>query len=123
MTLLTKTYNQNQGGSAHEVSSTSKKNGHSQLSIQIKSTHAQESAMPEELKRQVQKNSPSLYELFDDTLRRKGEAQSVTSRFVDEDILEVEGLSNLTLHSYVLEAEKLGKKVEYIKTLTVKISD
>ncbi|WP_422359532.1 hypothetical protein [Reichenbachiella sp.] len=122
MTLLTKAYSQNQEVLKRDTSS-SKKKGQDPLSIRIKSTHAQESAMPEELKRQVQKNAPSLYELFDQTLRRKGEAESVTSHFVEENVLEVEGLSNLTLHSYVLEAEKLGKKVEYIKTLTVKISD
>ena len=103
--------------------SSSNKVNKDELSIRMTSVNVQESAMPAELKQQVQKNAPSLYELFDIVLDEKGETSQVKSKFVEEDVLEVEGLSKMTLHSYILEAERLGKKIEYTRTLTVKISD
>ena len=122
MTLLTNQLIEKEVLSAKRNTSTNKVSNE-EFSIRMKTRHSQESAMPQELKNQIRKNAPSLYELFDQTLQKKGESAYVESRFVEENVLEVEGLSQMTLHGYILEAERLGKKIEYIKTTTVKISD
>ena len=92
-----------------------------ELSIRINSSHYHKSAMSEKMKKEACENSPSLSELFDATLQKKGELDLVQSKIVDDNTIEVEGLSQATLHSYILEAEKLGKTVEYKKSFTIKI--
>lgn len=94
-----------------------------ELTLVMKTVTEQESAMPETLKKEKQADAPSLANLFEQTLEQKGEADSLQKHWTSENELEVEGLSNTTLHSFVLEAEKLGKKITYTKTLSVKISD
>ena len=94
-----------------------------ELTLHMKTVQVQESAMPEHLKQEKRVTSPSLNELFQETVERKGEIETVQQHWVSDQELEVEGLSNTTLHSFLLEAEKLGKKITYTKTLTVKISD
>ena len=65
----------------------------------------------------------TLAELFDDTLKEKGEYPLTKAQWTGPGELEVEGLSNITLHSFLLKTEALGKKVSYSRNLTVKIED
>lgn len=93
-----------------------------ELAISMKSSHSHPSPMPESLKTQIRADAPSLLELFHHTVKSKGDHLSKKA-WTGDQTLEVEGLSQLTLHSFILQAEKLGKNVEYVKTLTVKITD
>lgn len=94
-----------------------------ELTLQMATVRVHESPMPERLKYERRANSSSLSELFDETLANKGEEGKVQQRWVADDEMEVEGLSKSALHSFILEAEELGKKITYTETLRVKISD
>lgn len=94
-----------------------------ELIIKVASSHYQESPMSEEQKIEARKEAPSLYKIFETTLKSKGEYNLDEISWNSDDELEMNYLSNNALHSFVLEAEKLGKKVTYQKSLTVKISD
>lgn len=61
--------------------------------------------------------------LLKEVLENKGELTNLDAHWIDSNTLAIDGISNLTLHSYMLEAEKKGKKVELIKTTTIKISN
>ena len=94
-----------------------------ELTIHIPNTYSHTSAMPESLKQEAQKHAPSLVELFAQTLQEKGAYDSANTEWLSENEVEVKELPNLVLHSFILKAEELGKKITYTKTLTVKISD
>jgi hypothetical protein len=61
--------------------------------------------------------------LLDEVIEDKGERQTVQTQWVDPYTMEIAGASDLALHSYVIEAKRHGKKVEIIKTTTIKITD
>ena len=94
-----------------------------ELTISMKSFHEQVSPMSDEMKAEKRASSPSLHKIFEETLKAKGEYPLKNFEWTSDDELEVEGLSAQTLHSFVLEAEKLGKKISYTRTTKVKISD
>lgn len=94
-----------------------------ELTIKMESTHEQHSAMNEAQKAEKRSLSPSLYALMQKTLESKGEYPLEKSEWVGENELVVEGLSEMTLHTFLLKAESLGKKITYTKTLKIKISD
>ena len=94
-----------------------------ELTIRIESEHEQPSAMSEEQKLNKRTNAPSLYNLLQKTLEDKGEYPLAKSEWSGESELKVEGLSDMTLHSFILKAESLGKKITYSKSLRIKISD
>lgn len=94
-----------------------------ELTIIMKTENVQESPMSEAQKQEKRAGSPSLETLFEQTAQQKGEADILKKSWVSDHAMEVEGLSNNTLHSFVLEAEKLGKKITYTRTIQVKISD
>lgn len=94
-----------------------------ELTLIMKSENVQESAMSEEQKQEKRATAPSLENLFDETVQLKGESSQLKKNWISDSQMEVEGLSNTTLHSFVLEAEKLGKKITYTRTIQVKISD
>lgn len=122
MTVLAKTLKRNKGLNAEQFELLKEKYADDELIITTSTSHKQESAMPDSLKNQVRENSPLLLELFHQTIKDKGD-DLTKRRWVGDQTLEVDGLSHATLHSFILEAEKLGKSVEYVKTLTVKIAD
>ncbi len=44
-------------------------------------------------------------------------------KHLGDNIIEVEGLKQSDLHNFILKAEQMGKKIEYTRTLSVRISD
>ena len=94
-----------------------------ELTIKVASTHEQVSAMSEEHKAKARQGAASLHKLFEETLKAKGEYNLDEISWNGEDELEMQYLSQNALHSFILETEKLGKKVTYEKVLKVKISD
>ena len=94
-----------------------------ELTLKVASTHFQESPMSDEQKMKVRETAPSLYRIFEETLKAKGEYNLNEINWNGDDELEMEYLSQNALHTFILEAEKLGKKITYNKSLTIKISD
>ncbi len=97
--------------------------GSDELTIHLRSSHLQVNAMSDESKFLARQKGPALMDLFIETMKSKGGSGSVKSNWLDHSEVEVRGMSHMTLHSFLLEAEKLGKNLEYVKTLTVKITD
>ena len=93
------------------------------LAITMKWAVEHASPMSQERKAEVQKDAPALQELLEETLRMKGELPKTNLKWISPNRLEVEGASQMTLHSFILKAEQLGKKVKYVKTLTVEFAD
>ncbi|WP_462250955.1 hypothetical protein [Ekhidna sp.] len=94
-----------------------------ELTICIDSDHEQESPMEEDQKAKVSAESPSLYALFQKTLEVKGEYPLENCEWNGEKELQADNLSSMTLHSFILKAQSLGKKITYAKSLRIKISD
>lgn len=94
-----------------------------EMTLVMKSTHTQMSSMPEELKEKKRKASPSLDELLRATAEKKGELDKLSVKWTSNDELEIEGISQMTLHSFILKAEELGKNITYTRTLRVDITD
>ncbi|MFY0654871.1 MAG: hypothetical protein JXQ96_22760 [Cyclobacteriaceae bacterium] len=94
-----------------------------ELTVHVKSTYQHESAMSEDLKEKKRKDAPALADLFKDTLKNKGEYHLLKEDVDENNEIEIKGLSQMTLHSFILKAEELGKNVTYSKILKVKISD
>ncbi|MFY0689281.1 MAG: hypothetical protein JXQ90_19075 [Cyclobacteriaceae bacterium] len=92
-----------------------------ELTINLVSSYEQSSAISDELKKQKQKDAPDLAELLQKTLTEKGGSDKCT--WTGESEVTVEGLSSMTLHSFVLKAEELGKTIKYTKSLKVEITD
>ncbi|MEL6674571.1 MAG: hypothetical protein AAFR61_20340 [Bacteroidota bacterium] len=93
------------------------------LTIHVHSNRNHPCSMSETQKQIQQENAPELGELFQETLAQKGQADQTNIEWLGPDEVVVEGLSHMTLHSFILKAEALGKSVCYTKTLTVKITD
>ncbi|UTW64991.1 hypothetical protein KFE94_09890 [bacterium SCSIO 12643] len=95
--------------------------GNEELCIKMIDKVVQNSFSESQLKKEPIEGQLSAKALFDETVKNKGEQNRVKTRFVNDSTMEVEGLSKMALHSYLLEAEKLGKKIEFVKTTTIKI--
>ncbi|MCT4623610.1 MAG: hypothetical protein N4A46_08310 [Schleiferiaceae bacterium] len=96
---------------------------HDEFTIKVSSHHVQHSEMSHQLKEKVRSESPSLTDLFVETLESKGETSLNEVEWKSTNSVELPNISNLSLHSFALKAEALGKKISYEKTLTVKITD
>ena len=94
-----------------------------ELTIKIASSHFQESPMNEQQKREARENAPSLFKLFESTLKEKGEYNLEELKWNGDDELELEYLSNNALYSFVMEAEKLGKKISFEKVHKIRVTD
>jgi len=110
-------------GGLTKEKNTSSASSQDELIIRIESTREQKSPMPEELKKKRRANSPELNELFEETLKQKNEYSSSETKWINDNEVQVNGMSDMTLHSFILKAEELGKKITYTKTLKVSISD
>ena len=95
-----------------------------QMTIHMTSSYEQKSAMNEELKMKAREGSPSLNQLFENTLIEKGESESLKNgSWISNNEITVQGVSKMALHSFILKAESLGKKIKYTRSLTVEITD
>ena len=95
----------------------------SEMIIRNESINIQPSVMPDDLKEIKRANSPELNSLLTETLEHKGEADSVQIQQNELGQLIVEGVSQSALHSFLLKAEEIGKKITYKRVLEVKITD
>ncbi|NME72168.1 hypothetical protein [Flammeovirga aprica] len=69
--------------------------------------------------------SSKLLSMFQETLHEKGEEHSLENHLIGSNEVEFQKgkLSYSTLHSFLLKAESMGKKLSYEKIYTVKITD
>lgn len=67
-------------------------------------------------------DNSKLKHLFEDILKRKNEYDQAEINWVDEETVEVKGVSNLCLQSFLLEAEQQGKDIAYTKQTIIKIA-
>jgi len=68
-------------------------------------------------------NPENLKELFEAVLKEKNEYSSAEITWLDDETVEVSNISGLSLHSFVLRAEELGKNISYQKKTIIKITD
>ena len=94
-----------------------------ELRLIVKSTHSQPSPMSESLKQRVRKGSKSLNEILHEETELKGELKNAKFHPISNTTYKVEGVSESTLHSFILRAEGLGKKITYTRTLEIAIED
>ncbi len=94
-----------------------------EITLVMETVNEHPSPMSEELKTEKRNELSSLEELFHQVVEEKGEADSLKMSRNSTSEFEVEGLSNMTLHSFILKAEEFGKNITYTKSLKVKISD
>lgn len=81
--------------------------------------HPDPESSPVELK--AERNA--LQELFEQTLIEKGENEGNKFKWVGDNEIQVDGLSGLTLHNFLLKAEALGKKITYRRSIVFTITD
>ena len=64
----------------------------------------------------------NLKELFVDVLKNKNEYVEDQINWQNNETVSVSNVSSMALHSFVLEAEKLGKNITYTKKTVIEIS-
>jgi hypothetical protein len=69
-----------------------------------------------------QVDNGKLKALFEDILKRKNEYDKAEIHWIDDETVEVKGVSNLCLQSFLLEAEQHGKDIAYTKQTIIKIA-
>ena len=62
-------------------------------------------------------------ELFEQTLNANDEKALNNVKWVGENEIQVDGLSGMTLHNFLLKVEALGKKVTYRRSTVFTITD
>lgn len=94
-----------------------------ELTLRLDSFHEQNSSMNEKQKAEKRAKAPSLYSLFQKTLESKGDYPLDKCEWNTEKELQVGELPAMTLHSFLLQAESLGKKITFSKSLKIQITD
>lgn len=94
-----------------------------ELTIHISSSFEQVSPMTDEMKEDKRSEGPALQELFNASLQERGDYPLENAKWIEDNVVEVAGLSKMTLHNFILKAEALGKTVRYTRKLTVEITD
>ena len=100
-----------------------KESANEELVLSMKTINTQKTSMKEELKREKREISPSLEELLMEVIDQKGESEKLEMNRVSEKEIELDGISQMTLHSFLLKAEELGKNITYTRSLKVSITD
>ncbi|WP_421762983.1 hypothetical protein [Ekhidna sp.] len=107
----------------HETARSKSNESHDEMTLVMKTTNTQISSMSDEMKAKKRRASASLEEMFRNTVEDKGQLDALKSSWTSDDELEIEGISQMTLHSFLLKAEELGKNITYTRTLKVEITD
>ncbi len=94
-----------------------------ELTLLMKTSNKQISPMADDMKKKKRAESASLGELFQNTVAENGELEALKATWTADDEMEVEGISQMTLNSFILRAEELGKNITYTRTLKVEITD
>ena len=93
-----------------------------QLTIVKSKTFNHKSPMPAELKQSKQNDGATIAELFETTLKQKGEFDPENIKWIDDNTIVVGNLSGTALHSVILKAEEMGRDISYTHQTTIRIS-
>lgn len=63
-----------------------------------------------------------LKSLFIDMLKSKNEYNESSIQWSDDETVEISNISNMSLHTFLLKAEKMGKDISYTKRTIIEIS-
>jgi hypothetical protein len=73
----------------------------------------------------VVKDAPAqekdLRRMLEEEIQRKGEQGQAEWQWLDDETLEINNLSGLALHSFLLKVEELGKNITYKKKTVIEI--
>ncbi|MEP1095254.1 MAG: hypothetical protein ABJG78_09100 [Cyclobacteriaceae bacterium] len=97
-------------------------NHRDELIIRQESKFHHLSAMPADLRKRKQEGASEMAELFHQTMQEKGEYDPSNVSWTDHKTVEVEGLSKMAVHNFILKAEALGKDITYTKQTIISIS-
>ena len=92
-----------------------------ELSLVMHQTIKHPSPMSATLKHEKRASKESLENLLKKVIQDKGDAVHINQ--LGDKEFEIEGLSSMTLHSFILKAEELGKNVSFKKSIKVQITD
>lgn len=123
MSLLEKTIPQEADTSTLALDHQNVSEKHDDMTFIMRTINTQTSSMSEEQKMKKREASASLQDLFRSTVENKGELDALKSHWTTNDELEIEGISDMTFHSFLLKAEALGKKITYTRSFKVEITD
>lgn len=124
MSFLMKTMRETESKQNNEINQLSRSDKRNdELTLIMSTVDVRTHSMSEDLKRRVREKSPGLEELFIATVERKGEGEKLQVNRLSDSELEIEGISQMTLHSFLLRAEELGKNITYTRSLKVEITD
>ena len=65
----------------------------------------------------------NLNNLLLDVLKKKGELENAKINWTSENEVELSTVSMMTLHHFIIEAEKLGKNVTLDRSIVVTVTD
>lgn len=94
-----------------------------QLTIIKQEVNTQKSAASDRTKERLKFEKTNMAELLTSTLKKKREFDESHIKWLDSETVELSNVSNLTIHSFILQAEALGKDITYSKQTTIKISN
>ena len=93
-----------------------------ELTINLRSRVTHESPMSDEARVHACAASKPLIDRLKAMLMERGYSSDSIAA-ISEDEVELQGIPQSLVHTFVLQAEELGKHVTYEKTLTIKFSD
>lgn len=67
-------------------------------------------------------NDSQLKKVFIDVLKSKNEYDESCIEWLDDETVSCNNVSTMSLHSFLLQAEKMGKDISYTKKTIIKIS-
>ncbi|WP_109833048.1 hypothetical protein [Reichenbachiella versicolor] len=65
--------------------------------------------------------SIEMKKLFKEIMKEKGEIDEAKFNWVNGETVELKGVSPISVHSFLEQAEALGKRVKYTSTTTIDI--
>ncbi|MFK7951246.1 MAG: hypothetical protein AB8B73_00245 [Ekhidna sp.] len=92
-----------------------------ELKVVTTKTMVDKSPMSDKLKTAVSKNAPDMAELLLNVVKQRGEESELLA--IKDGTVNANGLSQMTLHLFALEAAKFGKTVTYKEEKTIIITD
>lgn len=92
------------------------------LRISTRQTIVHQSGTRELREQWADRRSEDLRQRFEEYIRQCNDDDRVQWDWKNGDEVIVSGMNNMDLHTFILEMEKEGRKVEFVKTTTIKIS-
>ena len=66
--------------------------------------------------------NPQLKELLEGVLEQKNELDTAEINWVDDETVELKNVSNISLNTFLIQAEQQGKDITYTKQTIIQIA-